>query len=88
LEFLDLYARPIKFTIKGKDRYRTVCGGSVSLLILSLFLIATIAEIKSDLITKDSSNLISETFRIQKSKKASYLSDSSKSYSSSSPLNI
>jgi hypothetical protein len=53
-----------------------------------LFLIATIAEIKSDLIIKDSSNLISETFRIQKSKKASYLSGSSKSYSNSSPLNI
>jgi hypothetical protein len=47
---MDLYARPIKFTIRGKDRYRTVCGGSISFLILSLFVIATIAEIKTDLI--------------------------------------
>jgi hypothetical protein len=39
---IDLYARPINITFKGRDKFRTLYGGSISVLV-SLFLISMLA---------------------------------------------
>ena len=38
LESLDLYGRPVTLSFRGKDKFRTLFGGIVSFLLLSLIL--------------------------------------------------
>lgn len=56
----DLYAKPINITYKGKDKFRTALGGSISILV-TLFLVSMLIYKLNVMINREGTSVRKDT---------------------------
>jgi hypothetical protein len=57
---IDIYAKPISLTYKGRERYSTSCGGLISLFVI-VFILSLFGYYSSDLISRSNTQIRKST---------------------------
>jgi hypothetical protein len=57
---IDIYAKPISLTYKGRERYSTSCGGLISLFVI-VFILSLFGYYSSDLMSRSNTQIRKST---------------------------